>query len=146
MQQFGLLLLISLISSCQLLAQDKKPGDGILGIWLNEEKDAKVEIYRSGSVYFGRLVWGKKIFEADGVTSKKDANNENKSLRNRPLKDLVILEGFRFEEGHWTDGKVYDPKNGKLYRCVMTLKGNILEIRGYIGFTWLGRTTTWSRP
>lgn len=141
----GILFLVCLIGAIQLTAQDKKAGDGILGIWLNEEKDATVEIYRSGNTYSGRLIWGRHIFESDGITSKKDANNENKSLRGRPLKNLVILEGFHFEEGSWTGGKVYDPKNGKVYKCIMQLKGNLLEIRGYVGFTWLGRTTVWSR-
>lgn len=146
MRKSGLLFLICLFGVLQLTAQAIRSGDGILGTWLNEEKDATVEIYRSGNAYFGRLTWGRHIFEADGVTSKKDANNENKSLRGRPLKNLVILEGFRFEAGNWTGGKVYDPKNGKVYKCIMSLKGNLLEIRGYVGFTWLGRTTTWSRP
>lgn len=146
MQPLRLLFLFCLMNSVHLTMQDKKPGDGILGTWLNAEKDAKIDIYRSGQVYSGRLIWGEKIFEADGVTSKKDANNENKSLRNRPLKDLVILEGFRYDNGAWTGGKVYDPKNGKTYHCIMALKGNSLEIRGYIGFTWLGRSTIWTRP
>jgi hypothetical protein len=45
----------------------------------------------------------------------------------------------------WSQGKIYDPKNGKTYSCKMTLEGNELKVRGYVGFSLLGRTTVWTR-
>jgi uncharacterized protein (DUF2147 family) len=59
---------------------------------------------------------------------------------------LDILSGFKFSGGNiWEDGKIYDPKNGKTYSCKMTLEGNELKVRGYVGFSLLGRTTVWTR-
>jgi hypothetical protein len=31
--------------------------DKCLGIWLTEDKSAKVEIYKKGEKYFGKLIW-----------------------------------------------------------------------------------------
>jgi uncharacterized protein (DUF2147 family) len=59
---------------------------------------------------------------------------------------LDILSGFKYGGGNiWQDGKIYDPKNGKTYSCKMTLEGNELKVRGYVGFSLLGRTTVWTR-
>mgnify|MGYP006192089521 CR=1 FL=1 len=39
-----------------------------------------------------------------------------------------------------------DPKNGKLYKCALSLESkDKLKVRGYIGFSLLGRTQYWHR-
>jgi uncharacterized protein (DUF2147 family) len=58
---------------------------------------------------------------------------------------MEILSGFTYEDGRWTGGEIYDPKSGKTYSCNMKLKANKLEIRGYVGLSLFGRTTTWTR-
>lgn len=47
----------------------------------------------------------------------------------------------------YEDGEILDPENGKTYKCKMTLSpnGNELEVRGFIGFSLLGRSQTWKR-
>jgi len=67
-------------------------------------------------------------------------------LRSRPILGLEILKDFVYEDGKWTDGKIYDPKSGKTYSCNMTLKSNgDLNIRGYIGISLIGRTDVWKK-
>ena len=80
---------------------------------MNETKDAKVEIYKSGNKYFGKIIWGKEIFEPDGKTSKKDSKNSNEELRNRNMLNMIILSDFTYDDGEWTGGELYDPKSGK---------------------------------
>lgn len=126
-------------------AQVITEGDKVLGVWLSEEKDGKVEVYKSGNKYMGKLIWSKNMYEPDGVTSKKDIKNAEEKLRSRNLKDLPLLADFVFEDGAWTDGKIYDPKSGKTYSSTMKLQGNTLNIRGYVGISLLGRTTVWTR-
>ena len=46
-------------------------GDKILGVWLSETKEGKIQVYRIGNRYFGKLIWSNQMFEADGKTSKK---------------------------------------------------------------------------
>jgi len=138
-------LIVLLFISYTAFAQN---ADAILGVWLNQEKDAKIEIYKSGTKYYGKLIWGKNVFEADGKTSKKDTKNADESQRRRNLLNLVLLKDFVYDadDKEWTDGTIYDPKNGKTYSCVMSLDNQTLHITGYIGFTWIGRTVVWTRP
>jgi uncharacterized protein (DUF2147 family) len=143
--KYFLSILTCFLFSPAVHSQPSSAAEKIIGNWLNEEKDAKIEIYKSENAYFGKLVWGDKIFEADGKTSRKDANNEDKELKNRDLLNLILLTNFIYDDGSWTGGKVYDPKSGKTYSCTIKFKGDKLEIRGYVGIALFGRTTTWSR-
>lgn len=47
----------------------------------------------------------------------------------------------------YDSGEILDPENGKTYKCKMTLSpnDNELEVRGFIGFSLLGRSQTWKR-
>jgi uncharacterized protein (DUF2147 family) len=120
-------------------APNQTEPDQIIGQWLNEEKDGRIVIYRQNNVFFGKIVWG--VHQTD-----KDDKNPEPTLRNRERLGLVILKDFVFSKGEWTNGTIYDPSSGKTYSCKMTLKDvNTLAIRGYVGLSFLGRTTTWTR-
>jgi uncharacterized protein (DUF2147 family) len=119
--------------------------DAVLGTWLSAEKNAKVQIYKAGGKYFGKIVWLKNPYEADGKTPKHDKHNSSEALRSRPILNLVILTGFRYDDGEWEHGEIYDPKGGKTYSSKMKLNGDKLEIRGYVGISAFGRTTVWTR-
>ncbi|OYU84040.1 MAG: SIGNAL peptide protein [Flavobacterium sp. BFFFF2] len=138
-------LLFTILCIATLQAQTAK-ADQILGVWLSENKEGKIEIYKTASnTYCGKIVWSKNFYEADGKTLRKDQHNKDESLRSRPIKNMVILTDFVFEDGHWEDGHIYDPKNGKTYSCTIKLEGDALHIRGFIGISLLGRTTIWTR-
>lgn len=142
MKKLTLLFFTLLVATGSIFAQNA--GDKILGTWLNEEKDGKIEIYKSGNKYFGKLVWGKNMYEPDG-SSRTDIKNPDPKLKQRKLQDLVLLTNFTYDDGEWEGGKIYDPKSGKTYSCVMKFKGSVLQIKGYIGITLLGRTTVWTK-
>ena len=121
--------------------------DAILGKWLNEDKDAHIEVYKDAGKYFGKIVWLKDPI--DEVTGKPKVDDENpeENLQNRPIIGLVILKDFIFDgDEEWEDGTIYDPKNGKTYSCYMKLdEEGVLKIRGYIGVSWIGRSSYWTR-
>src|SRR5690606_38930858 len=79
--------------------------------------------------------------------AKHDRNNPDDDKKADPILGLKMLHGFTYDAdaGKWTDGKVYDPNNGKTYSCEMSLDGDTLNVRGYIGIRALGRTTVWTR-
>lgn len=119
--------------------------DTILGDWLTEEDKAVVEIYRCDNHYCGRIVSLKEPKNPDG-TDKRDTENPDPSKRDRKIIGLDIVWGFSYDGNNkWVDGNIYDPDNGKTYSCKMTLKGDQLKVRGYIGFSLIGRTTVWTR-
>ena len=138
------LMLVVLFAGITTFAQNK--GDRILGNWLSEDKDGKIQVYKEGDKYFGKLIWSQHMFEKDGVTSRKDEKNSNPDLRNRNLKDLVILTDMEFDgDDSYSGGKIYDPKSGKTYSCNMRLKGDKIDIRGFVGVSLFGRTSVWTR-
>lgn len=139
------LILLAGILFTSFTAIHAQQADLVKGIWMNEEKNAKLEIYKSGDKYFGKIIWAKEMYEADGRTLKKDHKNPNEQLRNRSLLNLVILSGYQYDDGEWTGGELYDPKSGKTYRSKMKLNRANLEVRGYIGSPMFGKTTTWTR-
>lgn len=128
-------------------------GDDILGVWYNQEKDAKIEIFKCGGKYCGKITWLKIPNYPEGSkegvpnTPKLDHHNPVKELRNAPLLGLEITRDFTYAgENRWVEGKVYDPKNGKTYSGKMTLVSpNQLELRGFIGISLFGRTAVWTR-
>jgi uncharacterized protein (DUF2147 family) len=139
----SLLLLSIFLISGNLFAQSD--ADRILGKWLNEEKDGKVEIYKIGDKYFGKLVWLKNPNNEDG-TPKLDKENPDDELKKRPLQDLELLKDFVYDDDEWEDGEIYDPKSGNTYSCYMEFESkDVLKIKGYIGVKWVGKTTYWTR-
>jgi len=119
--------------------------DQIEGKWYNEEKTAKVEIYLAkNGKYYGKIVWLKDP-EKNGKP-RTDEHNPKESERDKPLMGLLLLKSFVKDGNVYEDGSIYDPKNGKTYSCKITYKNaNTLSIRGYIGISMIGRTTTWTR-
>ncbi len=134
------LIVFSLMSVCKLFAQERP--DDIIGLWFNEEKTGKIQITKKEDQYVGTLNWVKIEPGDNGL----DDENPNPKLRTKPLVGLNILKNFTFEDGEYSDGTIYDPKNGKTYSCIMKLESmDRLYVRGYMGFSIIGRTTYWTR-
>ena len=127
--------------------------EDILGVWNNEEKDAKIEIYKCRVKYCGKIIWLKEPIYPEGSkdgapgTPRLDHHNPDPSLRKALIIGLNIVHDFTTTDGHtWFGGTVYDPKSGKTYRGKMTLVSpNQLNMRGYVGIPLFGRTTTWTK-
>jgi len=121
-------------------------GDAVIGRWITEKKDSGVEVVPCEGRYCVKIVWLKEPINEDG-TEKTDANNPDGALKNRKIIGLTIAKNFEYAgDNKWKEGKIYDPDNGKTYSCNMALeKKDRLKIRGFIGFSLLGRTTYWTR-
>jgi uncharacterized protein (DUF2147 family) len=113
--------------------------DSVVGTWLTAGKDAKIDIYRCGDRYCGKLSWLKNPDDLD-------TKNPDPARRNDKLLGKDILHGFVFKGDEWVKGKIYDPDSGDTYSCKMWLEGNdVLKVKGYIGVSLLGRSETWAR-
>ena len=66
--------------------------------------------------------------------------------KNKPIEGLVILKDLILEDDTWDNGTILDPKSGKIYDCYISLEDdNTLKVRGFLGFSLLGRTQIWKR-
>jgi uncharacterized protein (DUF2147 family) len=123
--------------------------DAILGTWKTGSGNAHVQIYKTTSGHYaGKIIWLQEPIDLDTKKPKVDKRNPDEKLRSKPVMGLVNIYNFKYnaKDNIWEDGKVYDPKNGKLYSCKLTLKdNNTLNVRGYVGITLLGRTDVWTR-
>jgi uncharacterized protein (DUF2147 family) len=65
----------------------------------------------------------------------------------KPVLGMTIITGIHRDGERFVGGEILDPDNGKVYSCKLTPieEGRRLEVRGYIGFSLLGRTQTWIR-
>lgn len=67
--------------------------------------------------------------------------------KDQPIIGLKILKGMKKSDDVWSGGEILDPKKGKTYSCKMEMieNGKKLKVRGFIGFSLLGRTQVWER-
>ncbi|KKX50671.1 DUF2147 domain-containing protein [Sphingobacterium sp. IITKGP-BTPF85] len=136
-----IMTLMLVFTSVLIFAQS----DPIIGKWQNPSGEGRIEIYKKGEKYFGKLYWLKEPNDAQGKI-KKDVKNPDKNLQSRQVQGLEILTNFSKDGNVYQDGKIYDPKTGKTYSCKMTLQGtDKLDIRGYVGVSLFGRTESWKR-
>ena len=139
MKRIIICIAAALISLCAASAQN------VLGKWKLENGSAIVEVYKSGDVFNGKIVWLNEATEDDGSPAV-DKNNPDPALQKRQLIGLNMLHGLKFDGEEYSGGRIYDPANGKTYYCSFKVEGNTLRVRGSLdkkGF--LGRTMNWYR-
>ncbi len=118
--------------------------DNIIGTWLTEDKEAHVKIYKTNNIYYGKIIWLKKPNDPDTGKPWLDKENEAVSKRKLPLMGSKMLWGFKYDDGEYVDGSVYDSRDGAIYSGKLWLEDkNILKMRGYWGFFY--STETWTR-
>ena len=142
------------LEDCEMLVLEKEKLPAIFAINQKFEtlftqiltpgkEPAKIEIYKAGEKYYGKIVWLK--YPEENGKPRVDTNNPDKTKRSQQIIGLIILRGFKFDgSSEWEDGKIYDPENGKNYSCYLSLKDkNTLKVGGYVGISWPGRTEIW---
>jgi uncharacterized protein (DUF2147 family) len=143
-------LAITLILASSAAAQ--KP-DAIVGTWWNEEKDAQIEVSPCEGKFCGKIIMLKESnYPADdpkGMAGKPKVDRENPeaSKRERPILGMNLVWGFTHSgENLWEGGFIYNPRDGKTYKCKMTLENpDQLKVRGFIGISLIGKTNVWTR-
>lgn len=118
----------------------------VVGKWKtidDETGEAKsiVEIYKQDGKIFGKVV---EILNP----SKKDVTCDKcpDEAKGKPVLGLVILKGLKKDGDEYSGGTILDPTSGKVYKSLVALEGpDKLKVRGYVGFSLLGRSQYWQR-
>ncbi len=118
----------------------------IEGVWITQDdetgkKKSEVLLYKNEGKLYGKIL--NLLLEEDKGKLCVNCKGENKNLA---IEGMVIVEGLELNGKTWEEGTILDPKSGKTYSCYITFENdNILKVRGYIGFSLLGRTQKWIR-
>ena len=118
----------------------------IEGVWITQDdetgkKKSEVLLYKNEGKLYGKIL--NLLLEEDKDKLCVNCKGENKNLA---IKGMVIVEGLELNGKTWEGGTILDPKSGKTYSCYITFENdNTLKVRGYIGFSLLGRTQKWIR-
>ncbi len=135
---------ITMLFASAILGQNETK---IIGTWLTQYGDSKVTISKDSKGKFnGEISWLREP-NKNGKPKVDDKNPEVK-FQSRPIMGLRLLEGFIFKDEEWIDGKIYDPKEGKTYKCLMWFEEKDfgkLHVKGYIGFSLIGKEVVWTR-
>ena len=108
----------------------------------DETKQAKsiVEIYKkSDGKYYAKI---SQLLNKPANPNCVECKDDRK---NKPLVGLEIVRGLSKDGDEFSGGTITDPKNGKSYKCTIKREGNSLNVRGYVGFSLIGRTQTWQK-
>lgn len=67
----------------------------------------------------------------------------NKNGAQPKVVGLTMLFNLEQDGDEWADGKIFDPKKGKMYTAKIWPEGGDLKVRGYLGPFY--RTQTWKK-
>ena len=133
---------IFLLSTLPVIGAEASPA----GLWKTfDDRTHKprgtIRIYEENGTFFGRI---ESSFNPAELTERcrKCAGDR----KDAPVIGLVILRGMTRHGAEFDGGDILDPETGSVYHCKMHVEaGTRLVVRGYIGFSLLGRNQTWQR-
>jgi uncharacterized protein (DUF2147 family) len=116
-------ILLGLFFNNPIIAQTSR--DDILGVWMTENNEAKVNIYKEHEKYFGKIIW----------SSKKEENHIN----------VIVLKNFEYQNNKWV-GTIYEPRHQHDAKGeIKKINIDKIEITGYAFFSILSSSEYWIR-
>jgi uncharacterized protein (DUF2147 family) len=100
-----------------------------------------LQIFDCSGLLCGKIVW---LLRPNNLAGQPDLDdlNPDPALRQRHLCGLTIIWGTQSNgQGHWSNGWLYDPKDGNTYNITAELTSpSVITARVYRGIPLLGRT------
>lgn len=141
----SMIVIIQLAFSVSAWAQSMSP----VGKWKTIDDETKqpksiVEITEANGKLSGKII---QLFRKPEEDQNPRCDKCLGDKKDKPILQLEIIEGLTQDGDTWSGGTILDPKNGKTYKCkIKVVDGRKkMEVRGFIGFSLLGRTQVWER-
>jgi uncharacterized protein (DUF2147 family) len=119
----------------------------VVGVWRTiDDKTNKpralVQIFERNGLLYGRVI---DILDSKYADARcKDCAGDR---ANQPVLGLEIIRDMQPDGNRWDGGTIINPETGDVYHCRFHLgpDGQTLIVRGFIGFSLIGRSQTWQR-
>jgi uncharacterized protein (DUF2147 family) len=112
------------------------------GLWRTPTDNGEVRVEACGGKVCARLVTSDRL---KAFPDQRDVHNHDRALRDRPLKNALIAQGFSGGPTQYSGGTLYDPAGGGTYSGRIDLVGpDTLKLTGCI-VAPLCRSQTWTR-
>jgi uncharacterized protein (DUF2147 family) len=135
-----------LLAACSgAAAQNATP----VGLWKTYsdrtgQADGLVRITEANGELEGTV---EKVFSPPAPSPNPLCEECRGELHNQPIVGMKILRRMRRDGDAYSGGEILDPDEGTFYRCALRVveAGRKLEVRGYVGISFFGRTQVWDR-
>lgn len=143
MKKMMCLLICMLMAAVSVSAQ----ADKIVGTYkvVRNGVTSKVKIFKYNDGYRAQVTWVDNLKKADG-TIHLDEKNPDKNKRNVRADQIVLIDKVTYDadDKEWSNGKIYDPTNGKTYKVKLWFDSDkVLKMRGYVGIFY--DTSEWTK-
>ena len=150
MKRFLIALTAVLFAMLPASAQSAKnsSADNIIGKYESVQgTDAyKVEVTKNADgTYKAQIYWMKDPIDPRTGTKALDVKNPDKSLRNRPCDQIVLIQNLKYIPAKkvWGDAKIYDPQRGiKANVTAQFLQDGRLSLKATV--LGIGETVYWT--
>ena len=135
--------MIGALAAAAVLAAGAEATPLPYGLWRTPEDGGSViRLEPCGGALCGRIVSSPHIRANPDQT---DIRNRRADLRNRPLRDLLVLQARPLGPNQWGDGWIYNPEDGATYKGSITLgPDGVLKLTGCVVAPFC-RRETWRR-
>ena len=134
----SLIMAAALASAFSISARAAEP----LGMWLVQDRTAKVRIAACGHALCGVVAWLSEPNDKDTGKPQLDKLNADPNMRGRPIMGVPILMSMEREAGKWA-GRIYNPDDGNTYRGTLEiLNPRQLMLRVCVAVVYC-QTETW---
>jgi uncharacterized protein (DUF2147 family) len=118
-----------------------------VGVWktvddVTHKPRGLIRLYEENGEIFGRVEASLDPKEAGEICGKCDGERKNK-----PVVGMVVMRHMKKHGDEYSGGDILDPDTGWVYRCRLWLQegGKVLLVRGFLGFSLMGRSQIWYR-